>query len=219
MHSEGAGFGRDWYAERSLVWLVRAVELELREPVAYGETLRVSTEVVGFRRVWARRKSEFQTIQAGTPAAVATIDWVLLGPRGPVSVPVEIAEVFESRPGTFTPMRLRLPPPRTAPRTARLRVRRQDVDPMGHVNNAAYLDYLEEAVGSAGGEEILGKHPRRYRVEYLDSAEPEALLGSDVWATESGWACSMATVEQAGGADLHVARATLESDQPANSAS
>ena len=59
IHSESAGFGRDWYSSRGLTWLVRSVELEIVGSVEYGAELTVSTQVIGFRRVWARRRSEF----------------------------------------------------------------------------------------------------------------------------------------------------------------
>lgn len=71
-HSEDGGFDRAWYAERSLTWLVRCLELEILEPVSYGTTLAVSTEVVGFRRSWARRRSEFRPADGGRPAASAS---------------------------------------------------------------------------------------------------------------------------------------------------
>ena len=43
-HSESAGFGRDWYAERSLTWLVRNVSLHLVAAVTYGEQITLTTE-------------------------------------------------------------------------------------------------------------------------------------------------------------------------------
>ena len=54
-HSEHLGFDRAWYLARGLGWVVRGVELELHAPVPMGQTLRVSTAVVGHRRIWARR--------------------------------------------------------------------------------------------------------------------------------------------------------------------
>ena len=55
-HSEEAGFGRDWYDERAMHWLVRNVSLSLYRPVTYGDVLTIGTEVIGWRRVWARRR-------------------------------------------------------------------------------------------------------------------------------------------------------------------
>src|SRR3954465_5489841 len=36
IHAEGAGFGRDWYGEHGLFWLVRGVELEILEAIEFG---------------------------------------------------------------------------------------------------------------------------------------------------------------------------------------
>ena len=48
LHSESGGFGREWYSERGLTWLVRAIELDIVGEVDYGARLTVSTEVIGF---------------------------------------------------------------------------------------------------------------------------------------------------------------------------
>ncbi len=55
---------------------------------------------------------------------------------------------------------------------------------MGHVNNAAYLDYLEEALFAAGpdGAELTGAIPRRVRLEYLAPASLGASLTGTTWA-------------------------------------
>ena len=58
-HSAARGFERAWYAERGLTWLVRAAEVEVLAPVAVGDELVGTTRVVGWRRVWARRRTDF----------------------------------------------------------------------------------------------------------------------------------------------------------------
>src|SRR6266516_5026054 len=57
-HSEDLGFDRRWYTKRGRWWVVRAVELEVVAPIAMGRTLRLSTAVIGHRRIWARRLGE-----------------------------------------------------------------------------------------------------------------------------------------------------------------
>ena len=110
IHSESAGFGRDWYSARGLTWLVRAIELDVLSNVEYGSSLDVSTEVIGFRRVWARRRSEFKPLGQGDMVGVAITDWVLLNANGrPVRPPQEILDVFGSDFGEFTPMRMEAP--------------------------------------------------------------------------------------------------------------
>ena len=43
---------------------------------------------------------------------------------------------------------------------------------MDHVNNAVYLDHLEDAVAAGGGAEELRIVPRTVRLEYLVPAGP-----------------------------------------------
>lgn len=188
LHSEAAGFDREWYRRHGLLWLVRCVELEIREPVANGVTLTVSTEVVGWRRVWARRESTFRDGSDGPPAAIAHIDWVLLNAAGrPARVPDELSGFFSDG-ASFTPARVVLAvAPQNARRTG-LAVRPQDLDPMAHVNNATYVDYLEEALLQVGEADALRRVPRRYRLEYIRSAELGDELLATSWADEGGWA-------------------------------
>ena len=59
VHSATLGFERSWYGEQGLTWMVRAAELAVVAPILVGETLSGTTRVVGVRRVWSRRRSEF----------------------------------------------------------------------------------------------------------------------------------------------------------------
>jgi acyl-ACP thioesterase len=188
IHSEGAGFGRDWYGARQLMWLVRSIVLDVEDAVEYGTTLTVTTEVLGFRRVWARRRSDvFRADAAGSRVATMLIDWVLLGPSGaPTRVPSEILGAFPVELPSFEPTRVAVPSADNGMRHA-LSVRPRDLDPMAHVNNAVYVDYLEEGVELAGGAHLLARLPRRYRLEYILPAEPGAHLVGTVGRIESGW--------------------------------
>jgi acyl-CoA thioesterase FadM len=184
VHSERMGFDRAWYAERGLTWVVRAAELAVLEPLALGQVVDVTTGVTGFRRVWARRRTEGR-LPDGRLILWGHTDWVMTDVvRGmPGRVPPEFQAVFEVPPGAFEPGRVPLPP---TPDTAAYhvsRVRPQDLDPMGHVNNAAYLDYLEEALAVAGDgalPAIIGT-PRQIRLEYVVPAPPGAGLVGWIW--------------------------------------
>jgi acyl-ACP thioesterase len=187
-HSSAAGFDRGWYAARRLTWLIRAIELNIVEAVPYGSGVEVSTEVIGFRRVWARRRSEFRSADGGRTCATALIDWVLLSDRGrPVRVPTEIEAVFPSPPARFTPLRVELPPPPADASARRFEVRASEVDPMGHVNNAAYLDFVDEQLASAGRRADSRRVPRRYRGEFLLPAEQGRALVGHGWPDGAGW--------------------------------
>jgi acyl-CoA thioesterase FadM len=178
--------------------VVRAAEIAILAPIPLGTTLLVSTAVTGLRRVWARRRTEAR-LADGTLAAWGHTDWVMIDHRGmPGRVPPEFPAAFAVPPGSFEPGRvpLREPPPDAA--VHRATVRPQDLDPMGHVNNAAYVDYLEEAFHAAGetGRRMLAAVPRRIRLEYVAAAAPGARLLGAAWPEPSvgddGWAWRLA---------------------------
>ncbi len=193
LHSESAGFDREWYDARGLFWLVRGVELEVLENVKYGSDLVVSTEVIGFRRVVARRRSEFRAAGSERPVALAITDWVLMSASGrPVRPPAEIFEIFDGPTAEFTPLRVRHPDGAAAGAVeSSFEVRRSETDPMGHVNNAVYVDYLDEQyLGMFDAP--LGASlpvPRRYRAEFVGAATPGAVLTARSWQDDVAWSC------------------------------
>ena len=81
-----------------------------------GTTLDVSTTVDGFRKVWARRRTDGR-LADGTLAFWAHTDWVIVDARGlPTRVPAEFPAVYGELPGPFEPGRVALPPtPRRRP--------------------------------------------------------------------------------------------------------
>lgn len=189
IHSELAGFGRDWYTERGLFWLVRGVELEILDAIEFGSELVVSTQVIGFRRVIARRRSEIRLSGSERIVATAFTDWVLLNDAGrPVRPPDEIPEACGSV-SDFTPFRVVLAPTPADADERTFVVRRTETDPMAHVNNAGYLDYLDEqylSVYEAPIEAPLPS-PRRYRAEFVGSATPGSELTGQSWQGELAW--------------------------------
>jgi acyl-CoA thioesterase FadM len=187
IHSETAGFGRDWYGERGLTWLARAIELEVEAPVTYGAELDVTTHLTGFRRVWARRLTEFRTHELPAEIARATTYWVLINASGrPVRPPEGVIEAFGSELADFAPLRLADEP---APADA-LRydstVRRGELDPLGHLNNAAYLDYLDEHYLDVGRHDALPEK-RRYQIEFVAPAAPGTKVTGLGWADGDEW--------------------------------
>jgi acyl-CoA thioesterase FadM len=195
-HSESAGFDRAWYAARGLTWLVRAVELDLLEDVAYGAEVTVSTEVTGFKRVLAQRRSEFDPQDGARTIAIALTDWVLLNEAGRlVRPPDEIIAAFGEM-ATFAPLRTAMPdPPPADAHSTQIGVRRSDLDPMAHVNNATYLDYVDEIFLSATGLNQLPL-PRRYRAEFLYPAEPGANLAASAWQDSDAWWFSLTLADR-----------------------
>jgi acyl-CoA thioesterase FadM len=213
IHSERLGFDRDWYTSRGLAWVVRAAELAILAPVPLGTTLSLTTRITGFRKVWARRRTE-AFLSDGTLAMWGHTDWVMTDHRGmPGRVPPEFPAAFATPPASFEPGRVPLPATPDNATRRRTEVRPQDVDPMGHVNNAAYVDYLEEAIAAAGAEALpaLRAIPRRVRIEYVLAAVPGSTLVGLAWplrdgaeAGDAGWAWRLADAD--GGPDITRAR-------------
>jgi len=58
---------------------------------------------------------------------------------------------------------------------------------MGHVNNAIYLDWIEESIASAGDPDATTAVPRRITIEYAASAEPGDALTATTWREDDAW--------------------------------
>jgi acyl-ACP thioesterase len=187
-HSTALGFGRSWYLERGLTWLVRSAELEVIGPTPMGVDLLARTQVVGQKRVWARRRGEFRA-EDGRLAAWVHTDWVMIDARGALTrIPEVFGEVFRIPEATGQINRVPLPPTPPDAASRRFAVRPHELDPMDHVNNAVYLDWLEEAVLAAAGRDAAGidRLPRRYRLEYAAAADAGMTLADAAWRTDDG---------------------------------
>jgi acyl-CoA thioesterase FadM len=186
-HSEFLGFDREWYTQRGRWWVVRSLELEALAPIPMGHTLRVSTAVVGHRRIWARRLGECR-LADGTVAARVLTDWVILDDNGRlVRIPPDFGLSFTNPELSSDITRVEATdPPSDAP-TLHVRVRPHDLDPMDHVNNAVYLDWLEEALAAGGHWVAAGSLPRTVRLEYLASAAPNDEVVVRTWTDGARW--------------------------------
>jgi acyl-CoA thioesterase FadM len=203
LHSSSRGFTRDWYRERGLTWLARAAEVTVRGEMRVGDELLGTTQVVGWRRVWARRRTDF-TDDTGVTVAWAHVDWVLLDARGaPTRVPKEFDGHFWAPDATFPLGRVAVGVPPSDSASAMFRVRPQELDPMDHVNNAVYADWLDEQVIAAGGIGAVRAIPRVIRLEYARAAEAGATVRTDVWRDGPSWPCR---ITDAQGTDLLRAR-------------
>jgi acyl-ACP thioesterase len=204
-HSEALGFDRAWYRQRGLGWVVRGCELEVRAAIPIGHTLRVSTAVVGHRRIWARRLGEGRLADGRIAASVST-DWVLLDARNRVvRIPEDFGIAF-TNPEVRSDI-LRVEPPTASPTSVtRVRVRPSDLDPLAHVNNAVYVDWLEEALEASAWSAVPASLPRSYSLEYLAPAARGDMVEVALHGNAAAWA---ATIRRADGADLVRARGSI----------
>ena len=205
-HSAHRGFTRAWYRERGLTWLARAAEVTVEGDVRVGDEIVGTTRVVGWRRVWARRRTEFVDA-AGTRLAWTDVDWVLLDARGaPTRVPPDFERHFGAPHATFPLGRVTLRERSDAPATSTIPARPHELDPMDHVNNAVYADWVDEAIIGAGGADDVRAIPRTMRLEYARAIGAAATVLAETWRDEAGWSIRI------GGADgVDHLRARLES--------
>jgi acyl-CoA thioesterase FadM len=203
-HSAQRGFTREWYGERGLTWLARTAEVSVIAPLRVGDELVGTTRVIGWRRVWARRRTEFVDAD-GALVAWTHVDWVLLDGRGaPTRIPPEFDGSFGAPSADFPLGRVPLGVAAPDAHTARFEVRPQELDPMDHANNAVYADWLEEQVIAAGGVDVTRALPRVARLEYARAAERGATVVATTWRDDDdGWSCRIA---DPAGADLLRAR-------------
>jgi len=187
-HSTALGFGRDWYTQRGLFWLVRAVRLDILRPIETYASVFVGTRVYGYRRIAARRDCDVCDA-TGELRARMQVDWVMTNVRGvPTRVPEDMFALVTADAPTFELLKVSLP---VTPRGAferRVSIARRDLDPLDHVNNSVYVDYLEEALAAAGADDLLVAAPRRYEVDFASSAGPGDVLVGRAWPHEGGWA-------------------------------
>jgi len=189
IHSERLGYGREWYAARGLAWVVRGLLLRLLAPIPMGTTADVSTRVVGFRRVIARRRTDVLAADGRLVAEVDT-DWVMTDTtRGaPIRIPAEFPALFSAEANRFEPIRVAAEAAPAGASSRSFRVRPHELDPMAHANNAIYVDWFEETLQAGGMGGILSAMPRTYRLEYLMAAAPGRLLEGVAWPAGDGMA-------------------------------
>ena len=78
----------------------------LELPISLGATLHVRTRVGGFRKVWARRRTDL-SLDDGSPAGWLHTDWVITDVRGaPQRIPEAFPAAFAAPPGGFEPVRV-----------------------------------------------------------------------------------------------------------------
>ncbi len=152
--SAAAGYPRRWYDEHDTAWVVRQMAFEQERPIELGELLALETWPSQFARIQAFREYVVSSAGTGQMLARAHAHWVYVNrQRGlPTRLPVDFTEhaIPDPQEVTLSPA----PPTQEVAGESfqfrmGLRARRSEADTMGHVNNAVYMDWLEEAIYEA----------------------------------------------------------------------
>ncbi len=184
--SSHLGFTLDWYRERGQFWVLRTMHLERNAAAQYQDDLEIRTWVSAMTRVRADRNYLVRRPRDGRVLARAMANWVYLDRKTmhPARIAPEIVELFkDAEPPALPPRREHKSlthPDTDMQKTATRRVEYYETDSARHVNNAVYVQWLEEAVRDAllarghslytEGAPSLWFH--RHRLEYLHSARP-----------------------------------------------
>ncbi|MEW5869217.1 MAG: thioesterase family protein [Chloroflexota bacterium] len=149
--SAAVGFDFARYDQFGHLWLIRETRVEYLAPLQFNNEVEIKTWVVDFQRFRSLRAYEVRHSQSGALAASGQTDWIYLNSATlrPVTIPLEMRQAFfpEGAPGE-SDRRGRYPAAPAAPAGV-FRLRRQvgwsAIDRMWHVNNARYLEYLDDA--------------------------------------------------------------------------
>jgi acyl-ACP thioesterase len=150
-------------------WVVRRVAIEVHNAASFGETLTLTTFCGGIGSRWAQRRTSIGG-DRGARIEVAAL-WVhidMATGRPAVLTPDFVAAYSEAANGRTVKARLHHEDPPTATGTTYL-ARFVDFDVMGHMNNAAYWNAVEEELSVR--REI--RHPMRAEMEYRQGIEPQ----------------------------------------------
>jgi acyl-CoA thioester hydrolase len=203
--SAAAGYDVARYDALGHYWLIRETAIEYLLPLRYGDSVDVTTWIEDFRRVRSRRVYEFH--KRGALVARALTDWVYINwaTGRPATIPRELIGALS--PDGAPPMAPRRPkfpdPPAPPPGVfiVRRRVAWQDIDSAGHVNNAVYLAYAEDAgvrIAAARGwpmtrmmREGFGIIARRHQIEYREPGLLDDELEVSTWVGDVKRATAM----------------------------
>ena len=154
--------------EDTFGWVVRRTLIEVRRAAALDEQLELATFCSGSGRSWAERRT---SITGDRGASIETVSlWIRIDPTSgrPTALGDEFLGTYgPSAGGRRVSSRLQLPRPPAEAERRPWPIRRVDLDPLRHVNNAVHWAIVEET---------LPDGPRRGRgeVEYLAPVDPEA---------------------------------------------
>ena len=198
--SAAAGYPEERYQIIRRLWLIRETLLEIRSPLRYGDSVRIKTWVASFGKVRSRRAYELRLDGADEPIAVAHTDWVLidLDTEWPAVIPDEMIAGFSPEGAVRdTSSRQRFPVTPPAPQNAwqqRQVVQWRDLDSVGHVNNAVYADYIQDAAhreltargwpAARMAQTGIDVATQTLRIEYLRPALPGNELVITTWSAD-----------------------------------
>jgi acyl-ACP thioesterase len=171
-------------------WVVRRTMIDVRRAAGLDERLELSTFCAGTGRSWAERRTSITGDRGASIEAVSL--WIRVDPTSgrPTGLGDDFVSVYgEAANGRRVSSRLRLPAPPPDAAVHPWAIRRVDLDPLDHVNNAAQWAIVEETLPTDGSRRGLAE------VEHLAPVDADARLqlvttsddaGHSSWLTVDG---------------------------------
>ncbi len=152
--SSDAGYGMPWYFERQQAWVMRHMTARYLSPLTLGERIAARSWVSDFRRIYSHREYDLRCASDHRPVIRARVKWVYvdLDSMRLLRIPQEFEAAFDPS-GVQEDIDIRLKQPEVFADgpvyQTEHRVLRSELDAMGHVNNAVYVDWFEQAMFDA----------------------------------------------------------------------
>jgi len=150
-------------------WVVRRTMIEVRRAAGLDEHLELTTFCSGIGRSWAERRTSISG-ERGASIETASL-WIRIDPISgrPTGLDDRFLEIYGPAGGRKVSTRLRLPAPSEHAARRAWPLRRVDIDPLRHVNNAVHWTIVEETLPE-GSRRGVGE------IEYLAPIDPDAEL-------------------------------------------
>jgi acyl-ACP thioesterase len=157
-------------------WVVRRTRIRVERFPRFGERLELATFCSGLGRMWAERRTTISGSAGGEVQVVSL--WVHLDQLSGRPIPLTEEEIEmwgESTDGRKVTARLHHPAPEGNEDSFPWRFRATECDVAAHINNAAYLQPLEEELlaRERGGAELESID---VEIEYRSPAQPGDML-------------------------------------------
>jgi acyl-ACP thioesterase len=153
-------------------WVIRRSRMCVRRFPRFGEQFELATFCSGLGRMWAERRTSIVRVGDDPEADEVELGtlWVHLDPRNGHPFPLtaeELAVWGETAADRHVTARLRHPAPEAVEGSTRWWFRATELDLAGHINNAAYLQPLEEELLRDGDPPSID-----IEIEYRSPAQP-----------------------------------------------
>ena len=166
-------------------WVVRRTLIDVRRAASLDEHLELATFCSGTGRSWAERRTSIVGERGASIEAVSL--WIRVDPSSgrPTGLGDDFGDVYgSSAAGRRVSSRLRLPPPPERASRREWTIRRVDIDPLQHVNNAAQWAIVEESLPSDQSRRGVAE------IEHLaavDADVPLELVTAEDEAARASW--------------------------------